>query len=52
MKRFEKSMGTIQFILLALFILLLPLGYYFLYHIPAKQSYYTSRNLRRPYYVP
>ncbi len=46
MKRFDKSMGTIRYVLPALFILLLPLGYYFLYHIPAKQSYYTSRNLR------
>lgn len=46
MKRFDRSLGTAKFFLVAFFILLIPLGYYFLYHIPSKQTYYTSRNLR------
>lgn len=39
-------MGPIRYSIIVILILLIPIGYYFLYYVPSQKDYFTSRNLR------
>jgi hypothetical protein len=45
-KILPKNVGTLKYSLIAIIILLIPIGYYLLYHVPSQKDFFTSRNLR------
>lgn len=46
MKILPKNVGTLKYSLIAILILLIPIGYYLFYHVPSQKDFFTSRNLR------
>ena len=46
MKILPKNMGAVRYSIIVILILLIPIGYYFLYYVPSQKDYFTSRNLR------
>jgi len=46
MKGLPKKIGTLKYTLITILILLIPIGYYFFFHVPSQKAYFTSRNLR------
>lgn len=46
MKFSPKNLSTFKYSLITILVLLIPIGYYFFYHVPGKEAYFTNRNLR------